>query len=74
MSKIRGDIVLIEMDSKYLMSQDQVLMRDYLQVDNRIYAELEAIIDSFWWDCSVEGRLAVKWIKVVKSIIVESGL
>ena len=60
MVEIKVDTVLIEMVSKYLMSQDQIPIRDYLHADNLIYTELAATTDYLPWDCFVEGRIAVK--------------
>ena len=60
------DPLLVQMVREYLLAQGSKSMVDCLSIEDDEYQLLAEDTDRLRWDCFLEGRIAARWISVVK--------
>ena len=74
MADTRVDPVLIDMVEDFLLAQGQRPMMECPSVQTREYVNLARVCDRIGYVGLVEGRIASKWLEIVRPMLKEAGL
>ena len=74
MNNTRVDPVLVDMVEDFLLAQGKRPMMECLSVQTSEYVNLAQVCDRIGYDGLVEGRIASKWLEIVRPMLKEAGL
>ena len=69
MTETRVDPILVDMVEEYLRGQGSSTMVEGLSLHQEDYVRLAMETDRLGWDSFVEGRIASRWIEIMKPVL-----